>query len=195
MRFCLQRVDTEPWHRTSWAESSNFATSIHVTGFYRDGCCNTGAVDYGVHTVCTRVTEEFLTFSASMGNDLSTPHPESAPSTACQPGRSVVSVRTSVARGFRSRHGPTGDSGRHPRVHPRVGRSLSDLRSPQSRPHAHLTRLRNAASTALEQPFRRPGDDGPAVLHHDGTFQQDRIGRNRFQQRGAPPESASPNLP
>jgi uncharacterized protein (DUF2237 family) len=47
-----------------------------VTGFYRDGCCNTGAEDVGVHTVCTRVTAEFLAFSASVGNDLSTPHPE-----------------------------------------------------------------------------------------------------------------------
>ena len=47
-----------------------------LTGFYRDGCCNTGAEDLGVHTVCTRVTAEFLTFSASVGNDLSTPHPE-----------------------------------------------------------------------------------------------------------------------
>ena len=47
-----------------------------LTGFYRDGCCNTGAEDLGVHTVCTRVTAEFLAFSASVGNDLSTPHPE-----------------------------------------------------------------------------------------------------------------------
>ena len=47
-----------------------------VTGFYRDGCCNTGAEDIGVHTVCTRVTDEFLVFSASVGNDLSTPRPE-----------------------------------------------------------------------------------------------------------------------
>ena len=44
-----------------------------VTGFYRDGCCNTGVDDLGVHTVCTKVTEEFLEFSASVGNDLSTP--------------------------------------------------------------------------------------------------------------------------
>ena len=47
-----------------------------LTGFYRDGCCNTGAEDVGVHTVCTRVTAEFLAFSATVGNDLSTPHPE-----------------------------------------------------------------------------------------------------------------------
>jgi uncharacterized protein (DUF2237 family) len=46
-----------------------------LTGFYRDGCCNTGADDQGVHTVCTRVTAEFLAFSKEMGNDLSTPQP------------------------------------------------------------------------------------------------------------------------
>jgi uncharacterized protein (DUF2237 family) len=44
-----------------------------VTGFYRDGCCNTGVDDLGVHTVCTRVTAEFLEFSKAAGNDLSTP--------------------------------------------------------------------------------------------------------------------------
>jgi len=47
-----------------------------LTGFYRDGCCNTGGDDVGVHTVCAVMTEEFLAFSASVGNDLSTPMPE-----------------------------------------------------------------------------------------------------------------------
>ena len=47
-----------------------------VTGFFRDGCCNTGPEDRGRHTVCVRVTEEFLVFSRRRGNDLSTPHPE-----------------------------------------------------------------------------------------------------------------------
>ena len=47
-----------------------------LTGFYRDGCCNTGPADAGVHTVCARVTAEFLAFSRSRGNDLSTPVPE-----------------------------------------------------------------------------------------------------------------------
>ena len=44
-----------------------------LTGFYRDGCCNTGADDAGVHVVCSRVTAEFLEFSKQAGNDLSTP--------------------------------------------------------------------------------------------------------------------------
>ena len=47
-----------------------------MTGFYRDGCCNTGRDDHGVHTVCTLMTREFLEFSRSRGNDLSTPMPD-----------------------------------------------------------------------------------------------------------------------
>jgi uncharacterized protein (DUF2237 family) len=46
-----------------------------MTGFFRDGCCNTGADDQGVHTVCARMTDDFLAFSKSRGNDLSTPMP------------------------------------------------------------------------------------------------------------------------
>ena len=44
-----------------------------MTGFYRDGCCNTGPEDSGSHTVCIQVTAEFLEFSRAAGNDLSTP--------------------------------------------------------------------------------------------------------------------------
>ena len=47
-----------------------------LTGFYRDGCCNTAADDTGSHVVCVKVTAEFLAYSASRGNDLSTPRPE-----------------------------------------------------------------------------------------------------------------------
>jgi len=47
-----------------------------VTGFFRDGCCNTDSSDFGSHTVCVRVTAEFLEFSRSRGNDLTTPHAE-----------------------------------------------------------------------------------------------------------------------
>jgi uncharacterized protein len=45
------------------------------TGYYRDGFCCTGAGDVGVHVVCAQVTAEFLTFTKSVGNDLSTPMP------------------------------------------------------------------------------------------------------------------------
>ena len=47
-----------------------------LTGFYRNGCCDTGGEDTGVHTVCVRLTEEFLAYSRDVGNDLSTPRPE-----------------------------------------------------------------------------------------------------------------------
>jgi uncharacterized protein (DUF2237 family) len=47
-----------------------------MTGFYRDGCCNTGPDDHGLHLVCIVVTADFLVFSKSVGNDLSTPIPE-----------------------------------------------------------------------------------------------------------------------
>ncbi len=47
-----------------------------VTGFFRDGCCNTSTEDMGSHTVCVVATDEFLAFSRSRGNDLSKPHPE-----------------------------------------------------------------------------------------------------------------------
>ena len=47
-----------------------------MTGFFRDGCCNTNALDVGSHTVCTYMTEAFLAFSKKQGNDLTTPKPE-----------------------------------------------------------------------------------------------------------------------
>ena len=47
-----------------------------LTGFYRNGCCDTGAGDHGVHTVCAIMTAEFLEFSKAAGNDLSTPMPQ-----------------------------------------------------------------------------------------------------------------------
>ncbi len=46
-----------------------------ITGFYRDGCCRTGAGDFGAHVVCAEMTAEFLAFTKAQGNDLSTPMP------------------------------------------------------------------------------------------------------------------------
>ena len=54
---------------TSWSHNP-------VTGFFRDGCCNTGPFDQGSHTVCAIMTSAFLEFSKAAGNDLSTPRPE-----------------------------------------------------------------------------------------------------------------------
>ena len=47
-----------------------------LTGFYRTGICETGPQDVGTHVICAQVTQEFLTFTASRGNDLTTPVPE-----------------------------------------------------------------------------------------------------------------------
>mgnify|MGYP000850497465 CR=1 FL=1 len=47
-----------------------------VTGFFRDGCCNTSDEDFGSHTVCVEVTQDFLDYSRFRGNDLSTPMPD-----------------------------------------------------------------------------------------------------------------------
>lgn len=47
-----------------------------LTGFFRNGCCDTGPQDRGVHTVCALMTAEFLALSKYLGNDLSTPRPE-----------------------------------------------------------------------------------------------------------------------
>ena len=47
-----------------------------LTGWYRDGCCNTDENDHGLHTVCAKVTTEFLEWCKEAGNDLITPHPE-----------------------------------------------------------------------------------------------------------------------
>ena len=55
---------------------SNVGSTGIGTGFYRNGYCSTGQMDLGRHTVCCRVTSDFLTFSKSVGNDLSTPIPE-----------------------------------------------------------------------------------------------------------------------
>jgi uncharacterized protein len=46
-----------------------------LTGFYRNGCCDSGGDDMGVHSVCAEVTDEFLAFSKAVGNDLTAPGP------------------------------------------------------------------------------------------------------------------------
>lgn len=56
-----------------------------LTGFFRNGCCDTGPQDQGVHTVCALMTAEFLAWSKYLGNDLSTPRPEYG-FTGLQPG-------------------------------------------------------------------------------------------------------------
>ena len=57
-------------------EKLEVCSSNPVTGWFRDGCCNTNEIDHGVHTVCARVTTKFLEWAKTEGNDLITPHPE-----------------------------------------------------------------------------------------------------------------------
>ena len=57
-------------------EKLESCSSDPLTGWYRDGCCNTDNMDHGVHTVCAKVTDKFLEWSKVAGNDLITPHPE-----------------------------------------------------------------------------------------------------------------------
>ncbi|MGH8000254.1 MAG: DUF2237 family protein [Brasilonema sp.] len=58
-------------------EELEVCCSSPVTGYYRDGFCNTGGMDFGLHVICAQVTAEFLEFTKLQGNDLSTPVPES----------------------------------------------------------------------------------------------------------------------
>jgi uncharacterized protein (DUF2237 family) len=62
--------------RNVFGEPLETCATSPMTGFYRDGCCNTGSDDVGSHTVCIVATDEFLAFSKSSGNDLSTPLPD-----------------------------------------------------------------------------------------------------------------------
>ena len=57
-------------------EKLESCSSDPITGWFRDGCCNTDENDNGVHTVCAKVTTQFLEWSKNAGNDLITPHPE-----------------------------------------------------------------------------------------------------------------------
>jgi uncharacterized protein (DUF2237 family) len=61
--------------RNVFGEPIEACSMSPMTGFYRDGCCNTGAEDVGSHTVCIVATAAFLAFSKARGNDLSTPMP------------------------------------------------------------------------------------------------------------------------
>lgn len=72
----MKRYDPREHARNVLGEPLQSCSAAPVTGFFRDGCCNTGPEDVGVHTVCALMTAEFLEFSRARGNDLSTPMPE-----------------------------------------------------------------------------------------------------------------------
>jgi uncharacterized protein (DUF2237 family) len=62
--------------RNVFGEPIGTCSERPLTGFYRNGCCDTGSDDIGMHAVCVEVTAEFLAFSKAVGNDLSTPQPD-----------------------------------------------------------------------------------------------------------------------
>ena len=72
----MRRFNPHEHARNVLGEKLQSCSENPVTGFSRDGCCNVGPDDLGVHSVCVRVTAEFLQFSKSCGNDLSTPMPQ-----------------------------------------------------------------------------------------------------------------------
>jgi uncharacterized protein (DUF2237 family) len=69
-------TNKEKMAKNVFGENLMLCSSSPMTGYYRNGCCETGEDDRGTHTVCAVMTEEFLTFSKEKGNDLSTPRPE-----------------------------------------------------------------------------------------------------------------------
>ena len=70
--------EESPPQKNVFGEPLAICSNNPLTGFFRDGCCNTDPQDYGSHTVCVVMTEDFLAFSKVAGNDLSTPVPEFA---------------------------------------------------------------------------------------------------------------------
>ena len=73
------RAEGEPWQdkaRNVLGERLEICSIDPMTGFFRDGCCDTSREDVGSHTVCAVMTADFLAFSKSAGNDLSTPMPQ-----------------------------------------------------------------------------------------------------------------------
>ena len=86
--FCGISLAHKPLNETSSTSAQQYSVKGFpleicsldpLTGFYRDGYCRTSDQDYGSHTVCARMTKEFLAFTKSRGNDLSTPHGQSFP--------------------------------------------------------------------------------------------------------------------
>ena len=69
-------MSKEVYQKNVLGEKLENCSTEPLTGWFRDGCCNTDEIDHGVHTVCAKVTIKFLEWSKKAGNDLITPHPE-----------------------------------------------------------------------------------------------------------------------
>tara|TARA_Y100000590_G_scaffold439035_1_gene562541 strand:+ start:4295 stop:4675 length:381 start_codon:yes stop_codon:yes gene_type:complete len=69
-------MNKENYQKNVLGEKLETCSNDPITGWFRDGCCNTDNIDHGVHTVCAKVTTNFLEWAKNAGNDLITPHPE-----------------------------------------------------------------------------------------------------------------------
>ena len=69
-------MSEEKYKKNVLGEKLETCSNDPLTGWLRDGCCNTSDDDHGIHTVCAKVTDKFLEWSKNAGNDLITPHPE-----------------------------------------------------------------------------------------------------------------------
>ena len=69
-------MSEEEFQKNVLGEKLEECSNNPLTGFFRDGCCNTDNTDSGLHTVCVKVTTKFLEWGKVVGNDLITPHPE-----------------------------------------------------------------------------------------------------------------------
>ena len=69
-------MNKENYQKNVLGEKLELCSNNPITGWYRDGCCNTDEIDHGIHTVCAKVTTQFLEYAKMKGNDLITPHPE-----------------------------------------------------------------------------------------------------------------------
>ena len=67
-------MNEEDFQKNVLGEKLESCSNDPLTGWFRDGCCNTNKIDHGIHTVCARVTTKFLKWAKSAGNDLITPH-------------------------------------------------------------------------------------------------------------------------
>ena len=72
----LSRKDSGNFQKNVLGDKLKNCSMKPLTGYYRNGCCETDVSDHGLHTVCAKMTLEFLEFSKSVGNDLSTPRPQ-----------------------------------------------------------------------------------------------------------------------
>ena len=99
-----------------------------LTGFYRDGCCNTADDDTGTHVVCVKVTAEFLAFSREPRQRPVHAAPR-VPLSRPEARRPLVPVRAALERGLRGRRGAAGGARRHARTRARLRCQLQALQA------------------------------------------------------------------